>query len=109
MNFNLKKPCDNCPFRTDIDFPLRKGRRAEIANELRSGGTFSCHKTIDYDKGNTNKESHCVGALLVIDSEGILYQNQMVRIAERLGLFNSNNLVNDGIVFDDLYEFEDAE
>lgn len=49
--FSLDRPCGNCPFRTDKPaFGLRRERATEIANALRRGETFVCHKTVDYSE-----------------------------------------------------------
>ena len=87
MNYDLKKPCANCPFRLDPFFYLHPDRVREIAASLRNNGTFSCHKTVDYsddEPSNTRKTQHCAGALLVMRSENTLWDNQMVRIVANL-------------------------
>lgn len=64
MNYNLKKPCANCPFRTDIK-PFIRGERAEEICEsiIDSQQSFPCHKPIlhretsgdcDFFVGRTN-------------------------------------------------------
>ena len=62
MQFTLKAPCGNCPFRNDR--PDNKGwlgkERAEEINETLNDFTFTCHKTID------KQEQFCAGALIML-------------------------------------------
>lgn len=115
MRFDLKKPCDNCPFR-------RKGgvrylapvRVREIAHAMldSQGSTFACHKTTveeEDDEGmsrrsTTARSQHCAGALIFAEKHG--NANQPMRIAERLGLYDPKTLMSDkkvvALVFDDV-------
>ena len=77
------KPCNNCPFRTDVTPYLRPERAEEIAYVLRSGGQFSCHKGLDLPE---RKRQFCRGALGVMENDFGADANQMVRISMRLGL-----------------------
>ncbi len=43
--YTLRQPCNNCPFRTNVQPYLRPERAQEIARALRDGGEFPCHKT----------------------------------------------------------------
>lgn len=113
MNFKLKKPCSNCPFRNDIEFHLGAHRRAEIAHAITAEQrTFACHKTVDYshedDEGyteprDTSKTEHCAGALILL--EKLERPNQMMRIAERLGFYDRRKLKMDAPVFDTIGQF----
>jgi hypothetical protein len=115
MNFNLKRPCKNCPFRNDVGFFMTPERRAQIAEALTTGHqTFACHNTVDYDKWDeageyraTGGESHCAGALIVLAKEGVLWENQMLRLAAALRLFNPDILDMDAPVFENMEEFAD--
>lgn len=89
--FDLKAPCDNCPFRKDGGIRLTEGRVKEIAREFTDtqGGTFPCHKTVRYDDDDADArrpmrrgEQMCMGGILFADKQGT---NQMVRIGERTG------------------------
>lgn len=93
MKFNLTKPCAKCPFRSDIDGYLTKGRVSQLERDLERG-VFACHATLDYDNpvdedgqepSETEKTAHCAGALILLEKEG--RPSQMMRIAER---FNSD-------------------
>jgi hypothetical protein len=112
MNFNLIKPCKNCPFRTDIRPFLNRERAEEIIESLfEKDQSFPCHKTVDYshdDGGRTTKESeHCAGALILLEHQD--RHNQMMRIAERLGLYDRRKLDMTSPVFDDPDDFIDAQ
>lgn len=108
MNFNLTKPCANCPFRTDVHFHFSKGRARDIAEGIvDEQQTFSCHKTVDYssDDGgaDTDKTEHCAGAMIML--EHMDRPNQMMRIAERFGIYDRTKLKMDSPVFTDANEF----
>jgi len=104
MKFDLIRPCAHCPFRSDIKPFLRQDRAEEIAETLLNDGTFTCHKTVDYDDddgGHTTADSqHCAGATIVL--ELIERPNQMMRIAERLGIYDRAKLKMDSPVYQDL-------
>ena len=111
MYFNLKRPCKTCPFRTDKDFFLNVERAEEITDAVtRQQGTFACHNTtneegFDEDIGEycpTGEEEHCAGVLIIL--EKLEQPNQMMRIAERLSLYDRSKLDMHAPVFDD---FED--
>lgn len=100
MRYDLKTPCKNCPFRTDIPAFLTKGRAKEIASSLSpprsdQGGTFPCHKTTvpddESDDGEMRvlpKSQHCAGALIMLAKSGRLHLNQTLLIMHRLGAFS---------------------
>lgn len=92
MKFDLNRPCSDCPFRSDRPFPLR--RAGDILRALTQGNkTFSCHKTVTYtNRGprQTEKTQHCAGALLFVKQTGAA--NQLIQIAERLGLYDPSKL-----------------
>lgn len=74
MKYELTKPCNNCPFRSDKLFPLKPGRVKEILDSLMRRGEFPCHKTTQHDDdGNyvkTETEQHCVGVLILLEKNG---------------------------------------
>jgi hypothetical protein len=96
MKFDLRRPCDNCPFRTDINFPLERERVEEIVDSItRQDQTFACHKTTKHcpETGEhipSKKEQHCAGALILLEKTE--NPNQMMRIAERLGYYDRTRL-----------------
>ena len=109
MKFNLKKPCNNCPFtRKSTEGWLGEDRASEFADAIYSlDSTFSCHKTLSIDdEGDTHEHKdsqHCAGAMILLEKMG--KPNQMMRISERLGLYNHKELDMSSDVFDDLEEF----
>ena len=100
----MNRPCPHCPFRTDIEPFLHHGRAREIADSLRAGSTFECHATLEYgddDEGEparTHKTKGCAGAVITMEREGIIDQNQMARISMRLGLLDPSKLDMDAPV-----------
>ena len=89
MNFDLKRPCNNCPFRNDKSEQfgwLGEGRAFKIQESLLvDQQTFECHKTADL-----KKSQHCAGALIML--ERMERPNQMMRIAERVGDYDKHSL-----------------
>ncbi len=115
MLFTLTGPCANCPFRTDITFHLTVARAEEIADGVTRGDqTFACHKTtieVEDDEGESETVSadttqHCGGVLIML--EKMEQPNQMMRIAERIGLYDRRKLNMDAPVFDDVDGFIEA-
>ena len=97
MDYNLKRPCKDCPFRTDVA-PYLTGKRAqEIATSLAQGSDFPCHKTtvpVEDEDGSdrmaTSDSKMCAGALIMMEKQGT--PNQLMRIMGRLGVYNPDNL-----------------
>lgn len=82
--FALKRPCGNCPFRTDPVPFLDQERAKDIADSLAADASFHCHKTVDYGSEDgtweiTPESKHCAGALIVLEHKE--NPNQMMRIA----------------------------
>ncbi len=93
MKYTLTTPCSNCPFRKDKPFYLPRARDI-CEGLLEQDAYFSCHKTMDYEKSSQGKETentqHCAGALIFLEQQD--RPHQMMRIAERLGLYDRTNL-----------------
>lgn len=116
MNFDMTKPCGgecNCPFRKDSLMGwLGKTRAEEIVRGLyEEDSTFACHKTTvedphDFSERITTKDSqHCAGAMIMMEKSGTA--NQMMRIAERLRMYDRTKLDMNAPVFDTPQEFID--
>lgn len=91
MKMELKKPCLNCPFRTDIKPYLTEGRVLEIEHELvENQKHFICHKTLPKFGARNGREQHCAGALIIL--EKMNKPNQMMRWYERVKLYDRNKL-----------------
>lgn len=120
--YDLVRPCSNCPFRQDKPFYLDPERAEEIADSLRRGAEFHCHKTVHYEEERWDEyegeegmeayynplgdEQHCAGALIIMEKNG--ESSQMMRIAERLGVYDRKKLDMESPVYASLEEFIDA-
>jgi hypothetical protein len=120
MNYTMTKPCPECPFRRGDSGPVRlmSGRVDEIAGIMLGGrGDFPCHKTTvptdddDFEDGDacgsrvaTRDSLHCAGALIFAAKNGT--SSQMMRVAERLGMYDESKLDQASFpeVFDDIDE-----
>lgn len=103
--FALKRPCGDCPFRSDRTPFLDRERAQDIADSLHADASFHCHKTVSYESEDgagevTGDSKHCAGALITMEREG--FANQMMRIGERLGFYDPAALVMDSPVHDSL-------
>jgi hypothetical protein len=114
-SYRLTSPCPMCPFRSDIPPYLNRGRVREIQQSLYDGGQFPCHLTTDWGDDDdaehdyipTGHEVHCAGALIVLEKEG--RPNQMMRIAERIGLYDARKLRMDAPVYASFRAMIDAQ
>lgn len=116
MKFTLRRPCAHCPFRSDIRPFLQRGRAAEIAEAITTRQqTFACHETTVPDEDEdgfgemreTPNSQHCAGAMILL--EKIERPNQMMRIAERLRLYDRSRLAMDSPVFATARAFIEAQ
>lgn len=105
MLYTLKEPCPECPFRDDIKPYLNADRAEEICN----ADSFACHKTTQSDSEDeegemlvTDKSQMCAGYLILREKMG--QPSQMMRIAERIGLYDRRKLKMDSPVFEDADE-----
>lgn len=118
MKYTMLAPCDNCPFRRKGFVPLTSGRAAEIANLMLitaggAGGEFPCHKTTVTcedeegfgDRRETEDSQHCAGALIFAEKNETA--TQMMRIAERIGMYDARKLMTDNPVVDDVFDTVD--
>jgi hypothetical protein len=112
--YGLTQPCAKCPFRNDIPGYLTRGRVREIRQSLVTSD-FPCHLTTthrdDDDVGGcyvpTGTEMHCAGALILLEKLGT--PSQMMRISERLGMYDMRELSMDAPVFDSWRQMEQAQ
>lgn len=104
MKLELKRPCADCPFRSDKPHQrgwLGKRRAEQIIHAITvKDGTFQCHKTLDLPSEDAQ---HCGGATILL--EHIDNPNQWMRIAERIGHYDRNRLVMDSQVFETPEQF----
>lgn len=107
MKYDLTTPCGLCPFRND-------GKRLRVAPERvleMAAGEFCCHKTTEIDDETGEfppkpDSQHCAGALIFL--EHLEQPHQMMRICERLGMYDASKLNMDAPVFQSIEELEDA-
>lgn len=107
MKYDLRKPCDLCPFRNDE-------KRLWVAESTLRGmasGEFCCHKTgVESEDGSaivpTEKSQHCAGALIML--EKMNQPHQMMRICERLGMYDRSKLDMTAPVFGSFAEVRKA-
>lgn len=88
MNYDRTIPCPDCPFLIGTEHAYTDERLAEFAS-----GEFPCHKTAkltDNAFEATSNSQHCAGAL--IWNERREQSHQMMRIAERLGIYDHTKL-----------------
>lgn len=98
----LTTPCDQCPYRTDVEPFLTKARVREFAhNLLWNQKSLQCHKTIGYEFQN------CAGSLILLHKMG--QPNQSMQVAERLGYFDPSKLDMSAPVFNSFEEMEKAQ
>lgn len=91
MKYDMTSPCELCPFRNDA------GRLTVAFSTLVgfTAGEFCCHKTgVANEETNqiepTKDSQHCAGALIFLEKIG--QPHQMMRICERLGLYDATKL-----------------
>lgn len=92
----MRTPCDACPFLKGSGFTLASLKR-------HASGEFACHKQCDLDDetGTFNqkangKSAHCAGALIFLEKQD--KPHQMMRICERLGMYDRTKLDMDAPV-----------
>lgn len=99
MRFDLKKPCKDCPFikGSCTNTTLAEGRLEGIVDDIRNDMSFTCHKTLDNE---SSKQQHCAGAMVFLEKEN--RPNQMMRIAERVGMYDHTKLDMNVDIVDEL-------
>lgn len=94
MNYTLTTPCGDCPF-------LEKHKHGYTMKRLQqfASGEFPCHKQCDIDEDGEgegfvekpgDKTAHCAGALLFLEKRNA--PHQMMRICERIGMYDRSKL-----------------
>lgn len=97
--FQMKRPCQDCPFLKKGGIELHEGRLKQIKEGLMADDKrpFQCHKTTYstggvYDEDSdsylpSGKESYCAGAM------AFLYANRRMNVPMRLGvIFGALNI-----------------
>jgi hypothetical protein len=105
--YGLTTPCPLCPFRSDIPAFLTEERVREIEASL-VRAEFHCHETTGVmGRKPKHGEMHCAGALILL--EKLEQPSQMMRIAERLGMYDRRKLRMDAPVFEDFDAMAEAQ
>lgn len=92
MKYTMTNPCDQCPF---LNTPqMKRGFAMRRLKEF-AESDFPCHQTADADNEEgeyyaTEKSVACAGMLIFNEKRG--YANQMMRISERLGMYDASKL-----------------
>jgi hypothetical protein len=109
-NMGLKKPCHDCPFRSDVPRYLAPARYLQIAESLVDRGeSFTCHKTNDFSGDEvrvTDKSCSCAGAMIWLQHQD--KPNQLMQVMERLGAFDPKRLNMEAPVYRTRQEFEEG-
>lgn len=110
MNFDMKTPCAECPFRNDRPAYLRVARAVGIINSITvKDQTFGCHKFTAVGRGKRTLRRDwqmCAGAAIFLENIG--WRNQLLQIAERWGLRDPKRLDLGAPVYKTREEFLEA-
>lgn len=88
MKYTKTEPCNDCPFKKGNEHTFTDKRLRQFAS-----GEFPCHKTATIEDSEfiaTANSVHCAGALIYCEKRN--RPHQMMRIAERLGLYDHTKL-----------------
>ena len=88
MRYKMTKPCVECPFLKGSGFTVKQLKE-------HASGQFACHKACKVNddgefEARNEKTPHCAGALIFLEQAG--RPHQMMRIAERLGMYDRTKL-----------------
>lgn len=106
MQFDLKRPCSNCPFRKGKGECFKLGTK-RVEEIFEHSPSFQCHKTLDFDYPAGSREHHgdkpqqCAGVLSLLSRAD--KPSAIMQIGERLGYFDPSKLIHD-----DVYESLEA-
>ena len=118
IEFKLKKPCSNCPFRKDsLKGWLGEARATQIAKDVILGDqTFACHKTVNYEAWQEQQEEDeedyrfvggeqfCAGAL-ALEMKCNNGGNFAIRLARMGKMFDYHQLKAIDLVFENTEQF----
>lgn len=88
MHYKMKSPCSECPYLLDSGFTYQSLME-------HASGEFACHKACDLNEegefeAKSDKTPHCAGALIFLEKQN--KPHQMMRIVERLGMYDHTQL-----------------
>lgn len=114
--FSLRTPCKLCPFRIDVPPYLTRERAESIADDLRAGAPFDCHKTTVLGEDEEGEETlvcdpavtkECLGSLATTLREG--WMNQPALAAYRTGALDVERVrAHEQPVYDSLAQWVEA-
>lgn len=104
--FDLKQPCNNCPFRRGVGefFGMHPDRLIEITSQT----AFQCHKTIDYSNFDDPKKragdrpQQCAGLMALLRNAG--NPNAIMRMGMAFGELDMETLDPRGVAYGSLDE-----
>lgn len=64
---NSRSPCENCPFRSDIDFWLDAQKVRSILCALQGDGDFPCHQMTAASDQPPGQDQACIGAAIFLE------------------------------------------
>ena len=113
LSYSLTKPCNNCPFRNDIK-PFIRPERVDQIEQACVNAEFPCHKTTEHDEDEDGYSirvdnadtKHCAGALILMEKANC--PSQMMRICERLGIYDRTKLDMEAPVYEDWEDMRQA-
>lgn len=89
MKFDMKQPCQDCPFLcgSSTHQTLEPGRVQGIIEAIREEKTFTCHKTLDLE---SRSQQFCGGALQFLEREN--RRTLPVKMAMAFGWYDPEQL-----------------
>lgn len=97
MHYKMTTPCDQCPF---LDPKVSGMKFTMKALRAHASGEFACHKACDLPEEGENAGQyterpgdvtpHCAGVLIFLEKRNA--PHQMMRIMERLGMYDVSKL-----------------
>lgn len=109
MDYTLRRPCPNCPFRTDIVQPrLSPAHASKVKAMVRAimndDMTFACHKTNCVDEQgealDTEEVQFCAGAMILLEKSG--RSHAMLGEAARQGEYDASLLDTNAPVYESM-------
>lgn len=99
--FDLKRPCNNCPFRKGVGEAFMLPRKR--LEEIRDGDGFQCHKTIDYGSFDNagrsgDRPQQCAG-WMALHAETLA--PAIMQLAARMRVLDVTELDPDGVAYPD--------
>ena len=105
--YTMTTPCDACPFLRTAVMLLTPGRIREIARAVAprdgQGREFHCHKTTEVGGAKGGAEIQCAGALIYCEKQD--RSTQLMRICERIGMYDRTQLASPELVWNNVNDW----